>query len=57
MKTINGAENMNQATLLSGNQAEDIKAIIRNTRRHGLISVARAVIKYKRTNVFLGAYL
>ena len=54
MKT-NGAKTM--ATLLSGNQAEDIKAVIRNTKRHGIISVARAVIKYKRTNVFLEAYL
>ena len=54
MKT-NGAKTM--ATRLSGNQAEDIKAIIRNTKRHGLISVARAVVKYKKNNVFLGAYL
>ena len=29
MKTINGAENMNQATRLSGNQAEDIKALFK----------------------------
>lgn len=44
---------MTQATILTGNRKQDVMAIIRNTKRHGIISVVRALMIHRRKNIFL----